>query len=143
MSSDLVNLLAFAGVLLFLLGLLTGFLLPALRSPRIGLSAHLTAVQSGPALVAFALAGGHLDLPPSAARVIAHALWISLYLLWLGILFAGAVGASRALPLAGAGVRAKPWQETTAFVLIGVPSLAIALAVAALLWEWSWRGLAA
>jgi (hydroxyamino)benzene mutase len=135
-----VNLLAFAGVLLFLLGLLTGFLLPALRSPRIGLSAHLTAVQSGLALVAFGLVGARLELSPTAARVIAHALWISLYLLWLGILFAGAVGASRALPMAGAGVRAKPWQETTAFALIALPSLGVLLAVAALLWDWSWRG---
>ena len=47
--------LSFMGALLFLLGLLTGFGIPAFRSPRIGLSAHLDAIQSGLALIAFGL----------------------------------------------------------------------------------------
>src|SRR5215472_6727437 len=84
MSENLADLLCFAGVLLFLLGLLTGFAIPALRSPRIGLSAHVASVQSGVALVAFGLVGPRLALPPGWAAAIAHGLWSSLYVLWLG-----------------------------------------------------------
>jgi hypothetical protein len=47
--------LCFMGALLFMLGLLTGFGIPKFRSPRIGLSAHLAAIESGLGLIAFGL----------------------------------------------------------------------------------------
>lgn len=47
--------LCFAGLLLFMLGLLNGFAIPRLQSPRLGLSAHLAAVQSGTFLIAIGL----------------------------------------------------------------------------------------
>jgi len=72
MSENLADLLCFAGVLLFLLGLLTGFAIPALRSPRIGLSAHVASIQSGIALVAFGLVWPRLALSPGWAATIAH-----------------------------------------------------------------------
>jgi (hydroxyamino)benzene mutase len=141
MSEGLQGLLAFSGTLLFLIGLLSGFAIPFLRSPRIGLSAHVAALQSGLALLAVAWVGGRLTLPDGWAAAIAHTLWISLYVLWIGLLFAGAYGTGRTLPLAGAGLRAKPWQETTALVLIGAASLGSAAAFAALLWHWSWKAI--
>ena len=139
MSEALQGLLAFTGILLFLLGLLSGFAIPMLRSPRIGLSAHVAAIQSGLALVGVAWVGSRLTLPGVWAAAIAHTFWISLYVLWVGLLFAGAYGTGRTLPLAGAGLRAKPWQETAALVLIGGASVGSAAAVAALLCFWSWR----
>jgi len=142
MSENLADLLCFAGVLLFLLGLLTGFAIPALRSPRIGLSAHVASIQSGIALVAFGLVWPRLALSPGWAATIAHGLWSSLYLLWVGLVFAAACGAGGTLPLAGGGVRARPWQEATSVALIGAGSLVSAAAVAALLWQWSWRTIA-
>lgn len=44
--------LAKAGLWLFLAGLLIGAAIPKFTSPRLALSAHLTAVQSGTALLA-------------------------------------------------------------------------------------------
>ena len=49
-------------VLLFLAGLLTGFAIPFFRSSRIGLSAHLTGVQSCTFLIAFGLMWPRLSL---------------------------------------------------------------------------------
>jgi len=141
MSEQLQGVLCFAGVLLFGIGLATGFAVPALRSPRIGLSAHVAAIQMGLALVAFGLLGAHLALPGAWAASIAHTLWISFYVLWLGLVVAAAFGTGGTLPIAGAGQRAEPWQEGTAFALIASSSLACALALAALLWQWSWRAL--
>ncbi|HTO70985.1 MAG TPA: hypothetical protein VMR31_14080 [Myxococcota bacterium] len=140
MGRELVDLLCFTGVLLFMLGLLTGFAIPALRSPRIGLSAHVAAVQSGSALVAFGFVGARLELSPGWAAVIAHGLWVSLYVTWLGLLASGYWGAGGTLPIAGGGIRAKPWQERASFALIGAGSLGTAAAVAALLVAWSARG---
>jgi hydroxylaminobenzene mutase len=131
--------LAFAGTLLFLLGLLTGAGIPFFRGPRIGLSAHVAAIQSGLALIAVAWLGGRLVLSDGWAAAIAHGLWISLYVLWIGLVFAAIYGTCRTLPLAGKGLAAARWQELTAAALIGGASLASALAFAALLFQWSWR----
>ena len=139
MSDPLQALLARSGVLLFLLGLLTGFAIPAVRAPRIALSAHVAAIESGLALVVFGLLGARLALTGGWAAAIAHTLWISLYVLWVGLLLGAVFGTGKTLPIAGAGLRAKPWQETTAFALIGAGSFGSAAAVAALLLEWSWR----
>jgi len=139
MSEGLQGSLAFAGTLLFLLGLLSGVGIPFFRAPRIGLSAHVAAIQSGLALIAVAWLGGRLALSDGWAAAIAHGLWISLYVLWVGLVFAAIYGTGRTLPLAGKGLAAKRWQELTAAVLIGGASLASALAFAALLLNWSWR----
>lgn len=139
MSEGLQGSLAFAGTLLFLLGLLTGAGIPFFRGPRIGLSAHVAAIQSGLALIAVAWLGGRLVLSDGWAAAIAHGLWISLYVLWIGLVFAAIYGTGRTLPLAGKGLAAARWQELTAAALIGGASLASALAFAALLFQWSWR----
>jgi (hydroxyamino)benzene mutase len=139
MSEGLQGSLAFAGTLLFLLGLLTGVGIPYFRGPRIGLSAHVAAIQSGLALIAVAWLGGRLVLTDAWAAAIAHGLWISLYVLWVGLVFAAIHGTGRTLPLAGKGLAAARWQELTAAVLIGGASLASALAFAALLFQWSWK----
>jgi hydroxylaminobenzene mutase len=132
------SILCFMGALLFLLGLLNGFAIPALRSPRIGLSAHLAAIESGLCLIAFGLLLPHLALSQGWAAAIAQTLWISLYVLWIGLLFAAAFGTGRTLPIAGAGHAALPWQETTARILISAGSIGGMAAVAALLVQWSW-----
>ena len=130
--------LCFMGTLLFLLGLLTGFGIPAFRSPRIGLSAHLAAIESGLALVAFGLLTPHLAITAGWIGAISLALWVSLYVLWAGLLFAAVYGTGRTLPIAGGDMTAKAWQESTARVLISIGSLGSAAAVVVLLAKWHW-----
>jgi hydroxylaminobenzene mutase len=131
---------SFAGVLLFLLGLLTGFGIPVFRSPRIGLSAHLAAIESGIGMIAIGLLLPHLVLTPFWGMVIAYGLAGSLYVLWVGLLAGAGFGTGRALPIAGAGFEAKPWQEGLARGLVGLGSLGGAGAVAVLLVTWQWAG---
>ena len=130
--------LCFMGTLLFLLGVLTGFAIPSFRSPRIGLSAHLAAIESGLGLIAFGLLLPHLAIATRWTATIGFSLWISLYVLWIGLLFAAAYGTGRALPIAGAGMAAKLWQENTARILITIGSLGSAGAIMALLAQWRW-----
>jgi len=70
-------------------------------SARIGLSAHLTAVQSGTFLIAMALLWPHIGFPEVWRSMIAHGLWVSLYAIWLSLFLAGRVGANGALAVGG------------------------------------------
>lgn len=92
-----------AGLLLFVLGLLNGLWIQRTRAPRLSLSAHLTAVQSGTFLMAIAWAIPLLGISPFLANSIAWGLAASLHLLWFGFCLAGIWGAGRALPIAGEG----------------------------------------
>lgn len=132
------SILSFMGALLFLLGLLTGFGIPIFRSPRIGVSAHLDAIESGLGLIAFGLLIPHLTISLGWASLIGHTMWISLYVLWLGLLFGAVWGTGQTIPIAGAGVSAEPWQENAARSLISLGSLGSVLAIVALLVQWRW-----
>ena len=90
--------LCFTGALLFMLGLLTGFAIPRFRSPRIGLSAHLAAIESGLALIAFGLLLPHLAISTGWGGAIGHSLWIALYVQWVGLLFAAVYGTGKVFP---------------------------------------------
>jgi hydroxylaminobenzene mutase len=141
MAMNLGALLCQRGVLLFLLGLLTGLGQGIYRNPRVGLSAHLTGVQSGTALVAFGLLWPHLGVAPSWAAPVAHTLWLSFYAIWLALVLAAFFGASKVLPIAGKGFTAKPWQEALVAVLMIAGSFACIAAVGGLLVLGQWQPL--
>jgi len=130
--------LCFAGMLLFMLGLLNGFAIPRLRSPRLGLSAHLTGVQSGTFLIAAGLLWPKLSLAAPWSVLLGHALWISLYAVWLSLLLAGVFGAGRGLDLAGQGITTSPGRQRLVTVLLAVGSLGCLLAVGGVLVTWRW-----
>jgi hydroxylaminobenzene mutase len=129
--------LCFAGLALFFLGLANGFLIPLGRSPRIGLSAHLTAVQSGTFLIALGLLWPMMHLWPALERWIAHAEWISLYAVWLSLLLGGLLGAGRGLPIAGQGITTTPGKQRVVSVLLIGGSLGTFAATAAALIGWA------
>jgi hydroxylaminobenzene mutase len=134
------NLLCFAGVLLFLFGLLTGFAIPRCRSARLGLSAHLTGVQSGTFLLALGLLWPRLVIAPGWSSVLANTTWASLYMVWLSLLLAAIFGAGRGLPIAGQGITTTTVRQTAVSVLMAIGSLGIVAAMAALLAIWRWQG---
>jgi hydroxylaminobenzene mutase len=70
---------------------------------------------------------------------VGHALWMSLYAIWLSLVLAAMFGAGHGLPIAGQGITTtRGKQAITSMLLIG-GSLVSAVAVAALLVGWSWR----
>lgn len=131
--------LSFTGVLLFLLGLFTGFAIPVCRSPRLGLSAHLTGVQSGTFLLALGLLWPHLALGQPWNGVVANGTWVCLYMVWLSLLLAGVFGAGRGLPIAGQGITTTPVPQAVVTTLLAAGSLGLVIAIAALLVTWHWR----
>ena len=126
--TDLAIILGKAGVLLFTTGLFLGFILAKMRNPRLGLSAHLTAVQTGAMLIALALFWQYLEVPAAWAAFLIYAVIVSSYVLTAGIALSGIFGASKALPIGGAGHSASKSRETIVALLIYSSSLVMALA---------------
>jgi (hydroxyamino)benzene mutase len=122
-----------AGLLLFVLGLLNGLWIQRTRAPRLSLSAHLTAVQSGTFLMAIAWAIPLLGISPFLANSIAWGLAASLHLLWFGFCLAGIWAAGRGLPIAGEGHDASPSRRNVVTALIAAGAFGTILGCLALL----------
>ncbi|MGA9491589.1 MAG: hydrogenase [Mycobacterium sp.] len=91
------------GLVLFLIGLLTGFAIPALKNPRMALSSHLEAILNGMLLVLLGLLWPHVGLPhPWGGAAIALIVYAT-YANWLATLLAAFWGAGRKLAPIAAG----------------------------------------
>jgi hydroxylaminobenzene mutase len=132
--------LCLSGVVLFLLGLLGGFAIPRLRSPRLGLSAHLTALQGGTFLIAVGLMWPRLTLGDMMSGLLANGLWVSIDLVWLSLLLAGVFGAGQGLSIAGQGMVTTAGRQRLVTLLLALGSLGCVAALAAMLVLWRWRG---
>lgn len=113
--------LIISGALLFLLGLLEGVVVPYFTNSRMGLSAHLAAVQSAMALMVFGAVWSHVALSDALLRFTAWASIFSMYVVWLGLTLAGLLGTSKATPIAGAGFQGSASAEliTEAIITVG------------------------
>ncbi|UXA08082.1 hydrogenase [Mycobacterium sp. SMC-2] len=116
------------GLVLFLIGLLTGFAVPALTNPRMALSSHLEAVLNGMFLVVVGLLWPHLHLPHAWGVTAVVLIVYAAYANWLATLLAAAWGAGRRLaPIAAADHEASAAKERiVSFLLL---SLAVAIVV--------------
>ncbi len=110
--------LLFWGAVLFLVGLLQGALIPYFLNPRMALSAHLAAVQSGMALMIFGLAWGVLSLQEKWLKVAYYSGVASMYLVWMAITLSAVLGASKALPMAGKGFASTQFNETVVELIV-------------------------
>ena len=110
--------LIIAGAALFLLGLLQGAAVPLFVNPRMALSAHLTAVQSGMAIMIVGAVWSAVSLGSGLAKAARWTIVLGMYGLWLGLTLSAATGASEALPIAGAGYTAAPNMETVVSVIV-------------------------
>lgn len=106
-----------AGAVLFLIGLIQGLAIPKFRNSRMALSAHLTAVQSGMALMIFGIIWSLITLELFWLNTAKWSLIASVYIIWIGISLAACSGASKALPIAGNGFTASKTSEVTVVVI--------------------------
>ncbi len=134
MKSDTQQKLLLAGAILFLLGLLSGFVVPFVKNPRMGLSSHLEGVMNGMFLLLVGLLWGRLVLSCVVKKI---TIWLVLYATYGNFFFVqtGAIfGTNSITPIASAGHQGLPWQET--IVSVGLTSVAAAIvaAVGILIW---------
>ncbi len=129
------RLLLGSGVLLFLLGLLTGFIVPTLASPRLALSSHLEALMNGMFLVLLGLVWPRLQLARWSSSITAALALFGTYVNWGTTLLAAVWGAGEPLmPLAAHGHRGTSVQELV--IKVGLVSLSLAMVLATILVLW-------
>lgn len=131
------NIVCFSGLLLFVLGLLNGLIIPKSKSPRLSLSAHLTAVQSGTFLIAIAWAWPRFNLPAPTSILVARALSGSMFVLWFAFFLAGIWGAGRNLSIAGLESKTEPLRQGIVTLLLGLGVIGTIAASAFLLFNLS------
>ena len=119
--------LAIAGAALFMAGLLQGAVVELFANPRMALSAHLDAVQSGMAVMIAALFWHHAALGAQTEQIARWALAAGMIGLWVALTLSAMTGASEALPMAGKGYSAGNAAETMVTSLVMASSTAIVL----------------
>jgi (hydroxyamino)benzene mutase len=119
------------GALLFLLGLLTGFVQQQFRNPRMGLAAHLEGLMNGTFLIAVGAAWSELRLSARQIAWVYGTLLYGAYANWAFTALAAIFGTTAMTPLTGAGHGGAQWQET--LVAAGFTSVALAIVTATVL----------
>jgi hydroxylaminobenzene mutase len=126
------------GMLLFLLGLFTGFAETHFANVRMGLAAHLEGVMNGMFLLALGAAWNELRLAPAPKSA---AFWLALYgcyMNWFFVVLAAVFGTGALSPITAAGRTALPWQEK--LITAGFMSVGFAIVACTLLLLWGFRG---
>ena len=127
------------GILLFLLGLLTGLAVPGLGNPRMGLSSHLEGLMNGMLLVILGLLWHRLRLSPGLSRLTFWSAVYGTYANWATTLAAAALNAGATLmPMAALGRRGTPLQEN--LLVFGLVSLSVSILVCSGVVLWGLRG---
>lgn len=127
MTSSKARRLIAAGAILFVLGLLTGFLIPSFLNPRMGLASHLEGVMNGTFLIALGAAWSYVKL---SERLETLAYWLIVYgsfANWFFVSMAGVFGTSEMTPIAGKGFAGSAVQEH--FVTLGLISVGLAMVI--------------
>ena len=123
------------GMILFLLGLLTGFVIPLMRNPRMGLASHLEAVMNGMFLILLGLIWQKLRLSVGALKWGYALALFGTYTNWVTNLLAAIWGAgAEMLPIAGGGYQGVAWQEV--LIKVGLVSLSLAMTAVCIIVLW-------
>jgi (hydroxyamino)benzene mutase len=121
----------FHGIVLFLLGLLTGFIQQKLANPRMGLAAHLEGLMNGTFLLALGAAWSDARISARSGAIAYFSALYGGYANWGFTVFAAALGTSALTPQAAAGHRGPAWAEGV--VTFGFATVAIAMIVASVI----------
>jgi hydroxylaminobenzene mutase len=122
------------GIFLFLLGLLTGFVVPQLSNPRMGLASHLEGILNGIFLMLLGLLWPRLRL---SQWWLTLAFWLAIYgtfANWGATLIAADWGAGASMPIAAVGHRGTPSQEAVINFLLWTLSAAMIAVSTLVLW---------
>lgn len=120
------------GMLLFLLGLLTGFVEPHFANVRMGLAAHLEGVMNGIFLVGLGAIWNEVRLSPRVKSLAFGIALLGTYGNWLMTTTAAVFGTSALSPITGTAHGGQPWQEkvvTAGFMVVGIAIVACAVTV--------------
>jgi (hydroxyamino)benzene mutase len=137
-SSQTARKLKMLGMVLFLLGLITGFVIMKFVNPRQGLAAHLEGVMNGTFLVVAGFVWNELLLLTKAKKLLYGLLLYGTFANWFFTVLGAVWGTSRITPLAGAGFSGNEWQEN--IVATGLATVGLTMVISLLLLIYGLRG---
>jgi (hydroxyamino)benzene mutase len=126
------------GMLLFLLGLFTGFAEPHFSNVRMGLAAHLEGVMNGILLLALGAIWPYVRLGRNARTTAFWTALYSAYANWFFTALAAIFGTGALSPITAPGIKARAWQES--LVTAGLMSVGIVVVISTLIFLWGLRG---
>jgi hydroxylaminobenzene mutase len=89
------------GMVLFLIGLITGLVMTRFKNPRMGLSAHLEGILNGMFLVVAGMIWNELKISQPQKKLIIITLIYGTYMNWLTSAVAALPGTSKMTPVTG------------------------------------------
>lgn len=137
-SSQTARKLKMLGMVLFLLGLITGFVVMKFVNPRQGLAAHLEGVMNGTFLVVAGFVWNELLLSSKAKKAAYALLLYGTFANWFFTILGAGWGTSRITPLAGAGFTGSTIQEN--IVAAGLATVGLSMVLSLLLIIYGLRG---
>jgi (hydroxyamino)benzene mutase len=126
MDAQISRKLKMLGMFLFLLGLITGFLMMNIKNPKMGLAAHLEGVMNGTFLIAVGLIWNELKLNDKLKTVTYRTLIYATFVNWLVTLLSAYFGTSKMTPISGQGFVGTDLQENiirVGFITVGITML--------------------
>lgn len=126
--------LVVTGAALFLAGLVQGAVIDLHANPRMALSAHLDAMQSGMAVMIAGILWSSARLGERMEAAARWALALGMVGLLLGLTLAAVTCASETLPMAGEGYTGTPAAEAVVGLVVLASSAALTLGWALFLW---------
>lgn len=129
------TLLFATGLTLFLLGLFTGFAVPSMKNPRMGVASHMEAHMNGLFLIVLGLLWPYVELSQTLEGVTVGLLVYGAWANWLATLLAGFWGAGgRMMRIAAADHVGSDVKEGIVKFLLITLSLADVAGVILVLW---------
>ncbi len=119
------------GMLLFVLGLITGLVSQQLTNPRMGLAAHLEGLMNGIFLLAVGAVWHRAQLSPRVAGLVFSTVLCGTYANWITTTLAAVLGTSAMTPLASGSHRAAGWQDL--LITVGFVTVTVAMLVSSIL----------
>lgn len=108
------------GFILFLCGLITGLLVPAMTNPRMALAAHLEGIMNGLFLVVLGLVWNRLLLSQALLKTTSALALYGTFANLVAVLIAAITGIGKMMPIAG-GKEGTPWIDATvSFLLVSL-----------------------
>ena len=129
--------LMFHGIVLFLLGLLTGLVEQRFANPRMGLAAHLEGLMNGTFLLALGAAWNDARMSLRSTRIAYAGFLYGGYANWAVTTFAALLGTTAMTPLTGAGHAGQAWAEIV--VTVGFATVGISMIVASVVLLFGFR----
>ncbi|HEY4967215.1 MAG TPA: hypothetical protein VII28_12490 [Puia sp.] len=138
MDAQISRKLKLLGMFLFLLGLVTGFLMMNIKNPKMGLAAHMEGVMNGTFLIAVGLIWNELKLSKNLKNAAYGTLIYGTFVNWFVTLLSAHFGTSKMTPISGQGFVGTDLQEN--IVRVGYITVGLTMVFSVIVMTYGLRG---